>query len=289
MHNVAGAGKVTLDPPSITREVLGVPVVEGETPEPWDAPVVARPYWWADADRLLFRSDDGASVYVERGAVTLRAPDGESRIANDWLAYATAARALLTLDGRYNLHATLVAAPDGRMVAILGDSRAGKSTTTVELVTRGWGFACDDIAEVVTGPKGALARPVERPVHLSEAAARRLGGDPAVGRWLPEREKRVYAVVGADLTPRPLAAMVLLSTLAAGNQVEVRPVPALQAITTVADSGDRYGVCHLPEHRSAYLRWATELTRTVPLWTVARPAEGDSVAAVADAVASISG
>jgi hypothetical protein len=287
VHNAAGPGKVTLDPPPVTREVLGVPVVEGATPEPWDAPVVARPYWWADADRLLFRSDDGASVYVERGSVTLSAPDGAARTANDWLAYATAARALLTFDRRYNLHATLVAAPDGRMVAILGDSRAGKSTTTVELVARGWGFACDDIAEVVHSPDGALARPIERPVHLSDDVARRLGGDPAVGRWLPEREKRVYAVAGADLAPRPLAAMVVLSTLADGGDVETRHVPAMDALTTVAGSGDRYGICHLPAHRSGYLRWVTELTRKVPVWAVARPPEGDTVAAVADAVTKI--
>jgi hypothetical protein len=282
---VSGAG-IRLEPPPLTREVLGVPVVEGATPLPWDAPVTAVPYWWAEADRLLFRSE-AASVYVEPGAVTLSAPDAAARVENDWLAYATAARALLTFDRRYNLHATLVAAPDGRMVAILGDSTAGKSTTTAALVGRGWGFACDDIAEVVHGPDGPVARPIDRPVHLSDPVARRLGCDPGVGRLLPLREKRAYAVREADLTPRPLAAMVVLSTLAERGQVEVRRVPAIEAITTVATSGDRYGICHLPAHRSGYLRWVTELTRKVPVWAVARPPEGDTVAAVADAVTKI--
>ena len=277
-----------LDPPALTREVLGVPVVQAATPEPWDAAVVVDPFWWADADRLLFRAD-GASVYVERGTVTVSAEDDEARVENDWLVYATAARALLTFDRRFNLHATLVAAPDGRMVAILGDSTAGKSTTTAELVGRGWGFVCDDIAEVTLEPDGPLARPVDRPVHLSDEVALRLGGDPAAGRLLPMREKRAYAVRGADLTPRPLAAMVVLSTLAAGGRVEVEHVPALEAITTIAASGDRYGICHLPEHRAAYLRWTAELTRQVPVWAVARPPEGDTLAEVADAVAAVSG
>lgn len=273
-----------LIPPPLTREVLGVPVREGATPDPWDASVVVEPWWWADADRLLFRSDD-ASVYVEPGAVTVSAPNAETRAEHDWLAYATAARALLTFDKRYNLHATLVAAPDGRMVAILGDSTAGKSTTTAELVARGWGFACDDIAEVGHGPDGPVALPVERPVHLSDDVARRLGGDPADGRLLPGREKRAYGVQGADLAPRPLSAMVVLSAHD-GAATEVAKVPALQALTTVAASGDRYGICELPAHRADYLRWTTELTRQVPVWTVRRPKQGDSVAAVADAVVS---
>lgn len=279
---------ITLGPVPLTQEVLGIGVTEGATPAPWDAASVGAPYWWADADRLLFHADR-ARMYVEPGAVTIDAPDAAARAAEDWLLYATAARALLTFERRYNLHATLVVAPDGRAVAILGESTAGKSTTTAELVRRGWGFACDDIAEVAITPGGPVVSPVERPVHLADDVAVRLGADPADGTLLPLRDKRAYAVTGADLSPRPLSAMVVLSTLAAGEGVEAFPVEPLEGLTTIAASADRYGICQLPEHRADFLRWTTALCRQVPVWAVRRPPAGDSLDAVVDAVAAVAG
>lgn len=279
---------VTLGPAALTREVLGVPVTEGRVPEPWDAATDGAPYWWAEADRLLFHGKR-ARLYVEADTVTIDAAGPDARAEEDWLLYATAARALLTFQRRYNLHATVVVAPDGRAVAILGESTAGKSTATAELVRRGWGFGCDDIAEVATSADGPVVKPVARPIHLADDVARRLGADPADGRLLPLRDKRAYAVAGADLTPRPLGAMVVLSTLARGATVEAFPVAPLEGLTTVAAGADRYGICQLPEHRAGFLRWTTELCRQVPVWAVRRPAHGDTVQAVADAVAAVAG
>lgn len=275
---------ITLWPAPLTREVLGVAVREDRVPPPWDAASDGAPYWWAEADRLLFHADR-ARMYVEPGLVVIDADDASARAEEDWLLYATAARALLTFERRYNLHATVVVTPDDRAVAILGESTAGKSTTTAELVRRGWGFGCDDIAEVVITPDGPVVRPVERPVHLADDVARRLGGDPAEGRLLPLRDKRAYAVRGADLAQRPLAALVVLSTLAEGRDVEVLAVAGLDGLTTVAAGADRYGICQLPDHRGDFLRWTTALCRAVPILGVRRPEEGDTVAAVADAVA----
>lgn len=279
---------ITLGRAPLTREVLGVAVAEGPTPQPWPAASDGAPYWWADADRLLFHGDR-ARMYVEPGSVVIDAPDAEARADEDWLLYATAARALLTFERRYNLHATLVVAPDGRTVAILGESTAGKSSTTAELVRRGWGFACDDIAEVAIAAEGPVVLPVERPIHLSDDIAVRLGAERDDGRLLPMRDKRAYAVFGADLAPRPLSAMVVLSTLAAGADVETFPVAPLEGLTTVAASADRYGICQLPEHRAGFLRWTTALCRQVPVWAVRRPPSGDSLDAVVDAVAGIAG
>jgi hypothetical protein len=275
---------LTLRAPGLTRHVLDVPVTFGPVPPAWDATVVAPPYAWAEADRLRFAADD-AELYVEADRVLFDAPDDDVRASADWMLYSTAARAMLTFRREYNLHASLVVAPSGAAVAVLGDSGAGKSTTTIELIRRGWRLGSDDVVVVRHGDDGTVAHPIDRPIHLSDAAARLLGGDPAVGRPIPDTIKRAYAV-DADLAPRPLSALAILSTTAEGADVTARQVDGLAALPTIALSADRYRIGRMPEHRQHFLSWTTRLCRDVPIWDVRRPAGGDTVGAVADAVAA---
>jgi len=274
--------------PPLTRAVLGVPVEEGVVPEPWEATVSEPPYLWAEADRMLFRSGRAAVLVEAAGRIVLQAADEAARSDYDWLLYSTAARALLTMRGRHNLHATLVVPPGGGpAVAVLGDSGAGKSTTTVALVRRGWTLACDDIVEVRPGADGSVAHPVDRPLHLSDDAAALLGLDPADGRPLPLRDKRAYVVPTAPGSV-PLGALVVLSPLGA-DEVAATRVDALAALPTVAASADRYGIATLPAHRSAFLAWAAGVCSSVAVWDVRRPAGRDTVDAVADAVVGAGG
>ncbi|GAB2974413.1 hypothetical protein [Nocardioides montaniterrae] len=278
---------VSLGAPGLTEAVLGVPVEHGDVPPPWAAAVVQDPWFWADHDRLRFAAD-GAELYVEAERVVFSAPDELVRAQADWLLYSTAARAMLTFRRDYNLHASLVLAPSGGAVAVLGDSGAGKSTTTIELLRRGWSLGSDDVVVVRHGEDGAVAHPVDRPIHLSEAAVRLLGGDPRLGRPIPDTTKRAY-VASADLTPRPLAALVVLSSTAAGDEVTARQVDGLAAVPTIAISADRYGIGKLPEHRADFLAWTTRLCHDVPIWDLRRPPAGETVDAVADAIEQISG
>jgi hypothetical protein len=274
--------------PPLTRTVLGIPVQEGRVPEPWDAARVEAGYLWADADRMLLRPDDAAAIYVQDGGpIILDVADGQARSDYDWLLYATAARAVLTMRGRYNLHATLVVPPAGKAVAILGDSGAGKSTTTAALVERGWRLACDDIVEVRNGPDGPVAHPVDRPLHLSDVAAERWGLDTADGRPLPLRDKRAY-VVATDLEPAPLGTLVVLGATPV-TEVTTSRVDALQALADIARSADRYGIASQPVHRQAFLEWAVAMCSAVRVGVVRRPEGQDSVDAVADAVMELVG
>lgn len=271
--------------PGLTRAVLDVPVEEGPVPTPAGATVSDPPLLWADDRQLLFRAD-GAAVHVTADSVRIEATDASARAAADWLLYSTATRAMLCFRDRFNLHATLVVSPEGAAVAIVGDATAGKSTTAVELVRRGWVLACDDIVEVALVGEDAQARPVRRPVHLSAAAVALLGGDPALGRPIPFSGKRAYAIDG-DLTPRRLSALVVLSKLAEGPAVEARRVDRMAAIPTLARSSDRYRICRLPTRRAAFHRWSTEVCRRTPIWDVRRPADLVTVDRVADAVAEV--
>ncbi|HWJ09221.1 MAG TPA: hypothetical protein VNS46_07575 [Nocardioides sp.] len=279
------APALVLGAPGLTTQVLDLPVDEGRAPVPWDAPVVQPPHLWADERSLLFRAR-GSAVHVTTERVLIETPDAEQRALMDWLVYATATRALLSLRRRFNLHGGGVVAPDGRIWGLIGESTAGKSTTGIELVRRGWGFACDDVIEVTTSDAGLpLARPVARPLHLSDEAAAGLGADVELGRWLPDRDKRAFAV-SADLTPRELAGLVILTEGAPDAPVTARRVPGLQAIPVLAWSADRYSLCRLPAHRAPFHEWTAWLAHAVPLWHVTRPAGRDSVA---DVVAAVEG
>jgi hypothetical protein len=242
--------------------------------------VTRRDRVWADEDRALVRIRD-LSLYVAGGdRVVVQAPDLAARSEHDYLVYGWAARLLLWQRRRLTLHAALVVTPDGRAVALAGDSGAGKSTTTVELIRRGWRYACDDVAELAL--PGPQAVPFERPVHLSDDAARLLGADPAVGRPLPWRSKRVYALE-PDLLVRPLAAVVRLSAAPVDRPVAqvLEPVEALMSLLRI---GDRIGIVELPALRRAHVDWLGALVRTVPVVNLDRPATGDTVGHVADLV-----
>ncbi|HWU21090.1 MAG TPA: hypothetical protein VN088_06175 [Nocardioides sp.] len=278
---------IVLGAPGLTRTVLDVPVEEGPVPGPWDAAVVAEPWYWADADRLRFAADD-VVVYVEPGRVLISAPDADARAHADWLLYATATRALLTFRREFNLHAGMVVTPSGAAVAVLGDSGAGKSTTTVELLRRGWTLGSDDIVVVRHTDAGPVAHPVDRPIHLASRAVDLLGGDPAVGRPLPYGDKRAYTIT-ADLAPRPLAAIVVLAPDPDAVGVEAHRVDGLAALPAIGVSADRYGICRLPEHRADFLAWNARLCEQVPIWRLVRPVGSDTVAAVADEIVRISG
>lgn len=268
-------------PPGITTHVHGIEVEEGALPEPFGEPLGPSGQVSADHRRAMLRQG-AVGAYVEDGRrVVVQTPSAAARLEHDYLVYAFAGREVLHQQGRFTLHATLLVSPEGRAVAITGDSGVGKSTTTAELVSRGWTFSCDDVVEVRT--EGEMtAVPMARPIHLSDDAVRRLGGDTSLGRDLPGRGKKVYALDG-DLTPRPLTAIVRL---------RCQPVPEttydvmtpLDALPALAHHSDRYGTSRSPERRAAYLAWLARIVSEVGMVTVQRPVEGDTTAEVADRV-----
>lgn len=268
-------------PPGPTRQILDCEVREGPTPQPWPARVDNHRIL-ADHDRALVVHDQ-ASLYVSHGdEVVISAPDDTTRLEYDYLVYAFASRLLLLQRRRFTLHATLVVSPAGDALAITGHSTAGKSTTSVELARRGWQLVCDDVVEVRMSGERVLAVPFLRPVHLSDEAARMLGTDPALGRELPGRDKRVYSIE-ADPAVRQLTAVVRVD-LGAAAEVVAQVIPPLDALPVISMHSDPNGICELPEYRGEYLVWTGSIVSRLPVLDVRRPASGDSVSAVADAI-----
>ena len=98
---------------------------------------------WVDRDGVLLRSSDGR----QDGILELAGPGGTLGVVagahiEPLLTIATAL--ILGRLGRALLHAAALRAPDGRVWLLVGDTYAGKSTTTATLVRAGWGWLADD-------------------------------------------------------------------------------------------------------------------------------------------------
>lgn len=58
--------------------------------------------------------------------------------------------------GRALVHAAAIVAPDGRAWLLTGDTHAGKSTTSINLITAGWRFVSDDNVVLFRDGEGEL-------------------------------------------------------------------------------------------------------------------------------------
>jgi hypothetical protein len=185
---------------------------------------------WVDAasGRAVLRCTAGSAGEADlaRGAATLSAApwDEATRDAVAWDLYSMCTLACALLLGRMHralVHAAAVVAPDGGAWLLAGDTHAGKSTTSVNLIEAGWRFVSDDHVVLFHGADG---RPwVEgwpRRFHLDEGWAdgapvhRRGEVDPHArwpGRWLRTAPlagllfPRVEADLPTAISPFPAA------------------------------------------------------------------------------------
>jgi len=271
-------------PPPVTSAVLGVTVEEGRAPEPWSAPLHGGA-GCAD-ERAVLLPDGEARLYVADGRrLLLEAPAGQ-RAAYDYLVYSSGRRFLQLQRGVLGLHAAVVVSPDGRCVAVIGTSGAGKTTVMVEALRRGWALVCDDTPDVVLDDGVPLVVPHARPVHLDAVALHALGAPAEAGTLIPRSGKRAVTVA-QDLAVRRLDAVVILDAVAApaGERavasLRLAPeagLPALAARSSMA------GLALLPAYREPYLRWLGALVGHVEVTSVQRSAGQDTRAQVADLV-----
>jgi hypothetical protein len=225
---------------------LGIEAVQGPCPAELEGPLRVLPNLQATARQVLVRfpgswallvedgtratvewpAQDGARATVEPpaqddgpawiidppaqddGQATIEPPaqdDGPAWIVDSW-----AVTLAMLQRGHLCLHASIVRI-GGSVVALAGDSGAGKSTTAMALRARGHALLTDDVAIIDLGHDRPMAIPFRRNVHLLPDAAAALGlefaalpplaGFPEKSAFLPEEQS-------AD--PQPLDWIVIL-------------------------------------------------------------------------------
>jgi hypothetical protein len=211
---------------------------------------------WVEGERALLAGDAAlrGTVALDAGDAELRAPLPRGEAAADeavaWELYSActlASALLLGRLGRALAHAAAVADREGRGWLLVGDSRAGKTTTCANLLSAGWEYLSDDHVVLRRTEDGEIA--VEgwpRPFHLDpgwergERTGTRHAADPRE-RW-PGRWRRTAPLAGL-LFPRVEAELpTALEELPAGAALAalLRQSPWL-----LADRGAAPGVLSL--------------------------------------------
>jgi hypothetical protein len=186
-----------------------------------DAPSLAAPTMrmgsvaaWLEGDRAALDGNSGLHGVVDlaSGAAELRVPPADHEALSEPSAWALfsastlAAALLLGRMGRALAHAAAVVGPDGGAWLLVGDSHAGKTTTSANLLQAGWRYVSDD--QVVLYRAAGSGLSVEgwpRPFHLDEgweggAPLHRRGTTDPRERW-PGRWTRTAPLAGL-LFPR---------------------------------------------------------------------------------------
>lgn len=129
---------------------------------------------WMDPHhaRMIGASGVHGTVSLAEGVAELRAPlDGDANaVAMDLYSACNLCVALLLgRMGRALAHAAAVAPPGGGAWLLVGDSRAGKTTTCANLVSAGWNYLSDDHVVLYRDHEGRVAvEGLPRPFHLDE-------------------------------------------------------------------------------------------------------------------------
>jgi hypothetical protein len=167
---------------------------------------------WVDGDsaRLTGGPEVWGAVALDDGAAELRVAEGaEGSVMAMWALYSActlSAALLLGRMGRALAHAAAVSPPEGMAWLLVGDARAGKTTTCANLTVAGWNYLSDDHVVLYRDGEGRVA--VEgwpRPFHLDVGydagrVERERGETDPRARW-PGRWRRT-APLGGMLFPR---------------------------------------------------------------------------------------
>jgi len=155
------------------------------------------------------------------------------------------------------------------VVAFLGHSGQGKSTTAAMLHVRGGVLVADDVVAVdLATPGGPTARPGFPQIKLLPDAVTALGEDPEVlPRIHAGQEKRARAVRTVETTPRPLRRLYVLTD---ADALHLEPLHGHAAVfevlqhAFVAPALEQLG-------SSQFLAECTQLAAAVPVRRLGRP------------------
>lgn len=231
----------------------------------------------ADVDGLLMQVFPGvASLQLslaDRTATILVAPHERRRVA--MTLGMLGLEAALRASGQVPIHAAGLTLPDGRIVMIIGQSGAGKTTAALALSGAGFGLCSDDLVICRAVDERVVAWGLPRGLKVHRLTVRMLpwSAPLLVGEWSAEDEKTLplarlrETIRVEDSTPRPVAAICVLdrsdgpdSILAPMGQAELLGIAAADHLRTSS-----VGV--IPGH-AGHLAALAAVVRRVPAYRI---------------------
>ena len=170
------------------------------------------------------------------------------------------------------LHASCVAR-NGKAVAFLGDSAAGKSTMAALFSAHGYDLICDDVLVHFGDEGGIRVLPSDRSTRLWRDSASVLQLDNEPGSADTAVAKRVIPADAAEITDvHRLAGLFVLSWIfpfTAGP--EIRPVSEIEAFSKLRQNIFRNQLIDTLDLESRYMSRIARLIGTIPVFILARP------------------
>lgn len=260
--------------------VCGIPVEFGSVPDHLDGATSVGTSVEATDKGALVRLlsmrllvEDGNRIVVDHEPTT-------DETATWFALYGWAASLLMLQRGHYFLHASTVS-KDDRVIALTGKQGAGKSTTALELVKRGWMLGCDDTTPITVVDGIAWVSPYERPIHLLPDAH---GKDLAFSHNLPFRAKQAFSAK-QDLQPRPLTAVVeLVPGTTVNQEVELTPMTGAVSVAMLERNIHAWRAARTPGRRAELMAWLTGVASATRAFQVTRAPDKDSLSEVCDLI-----
>ena len=221
--------------------------------------------WQAAPGRFLLDAPDTARYLVEDGkriSIDTHTSADESEVTR--FLRMTPLAALLFQRGVPAFHAAAVAGPVGAIV-IAGDSGAGKSTLLAAMLKRGWNLLADDLAAVDLNENGVptvfpiFPEAILWPDTMKELKIETTGQ----GRQIVPMEDRFAA------SPQPLRAICRLSVHK--EELDSEEIKGTKLFNTLTMLSYNSRIADALLDRSAYMRLAAEIAKTVSVRTLRRP------------------
>lgn len=264
----------------------GVRVREGDVPETLADVSLDEGFVQMSPLAFLVDIEHLGRMLVTRDEVVL-APAAQSTVEDmDYLVYGWAAQFVRVLRREFSVHASAVQTSSGAL-AIMGPATAGKSTTTMGLVRRGYALIVDDVLPVDFIEGRPQVHGWIRPLHLRDAAADhfKVARDRVVVTTL---ETKVQVSVPHFLASAPLRCLIELAPDPNASVVTLRRLRGTESLRACLRTTNAGGIAAADGRGGDFFTWLTKLTATVPVYRLTRPTSGWSLDAVLDAIEELS-
>lgn len=273
--------------PELTLQASETPDVTirlGGVPAEIKDPRFRRVIWQASPGEWLMDMQTIGRYYVRDGRDIRIEPYPEADDADlRAFLFSSTWGALLHQRGVLLLHASAVHMPSGA-VAVSGKSGAGKSTLLTSLLGRGYPLLADDKVAVVQDGAQPIVIQGHPTIRLWADALERLGtASDGLPRLREGFDKFLYRVERMHPEPSPFRALFILAP-SAREDIAIERLDPMAAYDAVLRSVYRRKLIKGFGMEKAHFGRITALATAIPVYRIQRPQDGDTVAAITDAI-----
>ena len=240
--------------------------------------------WQAAPGRFLLDMPGVARYLVDAGrTITIDKMKSASQDAIEDVFRMSPLAALLYQRGFVVFHAA-AAADSAGAVLLVGDSWAGKSTLLAALLQREWCMLADDLTAVCIDEQGRLlVMPTYPEIALWPDAVKKLGID-SYSMPSSDVNRHIFAMPEKlAASPLPLRAIYCLS-LKSNSEVSLVTLAESDCYREVGTYLYNTRIADVLVDRSVYLRCASAIARSVPIYNLCRPRSTWCINALADQI-----